>query len=147
MDPAEKKLFQRKVEDFDATVTCLIDRSVAERGEYEKMISTQQLWFQERPWVSHFVPHFNVVRERLKNFIDSTSVTPASQPAPPVRIGNLNLQPASPNPVPQRPGLLSPAPQRPRLLSSAPQKPRLLSSAPQRPSLLSSAPQGLYPSN
>ena len=52
--------------------------------------------------MSHFVPHLRVVQERLKTFLQSSSVSHALQPAPPVRIGALNLQLASSNPAPQK---------------------------------------------
>ena len=102
MDPAEQRLFQQKVDELDTAVTCLVTAAPNQCAEFERTISTQQQ-FQERPWVSHFVPHINIIRERLKDFRHSTSVTPASQPAPQsVRVGIMSLQPACSNPVPEK---------------------------------------------
>ena len=102
MDPAEQRLFKLKVEDFDHAVSCLIAAPSSQQAPLHEKVKAQQLWLKERPWVSHFVPHLRDVQERLKTFLQSSSVSHALQPAPPVRIGALNLQLASSNPAPQK---------------------------------------------
>ena len=106
MDPAEQQLFRReekrRVKEFDITVACLIASDSSKHNELLRRISELQLWLKERPWVSHFVPHLTVVRKRLNDFLQSTSVTPAPQPAPPFNIGVMHLQPACSKPDPPK---------------------------------------------
>ena len=76
----------------------VVDRLLASppylHDELKNNIAKQQHWFKERPWVSHFVPHLNVVLGRLKNF--ETSSQNVFQPAThSIRLGVMGLQPTS----------------------------------------------------
>ena len=95
MNPAELQLFKRKVGEFENVVDHLVASPPNLHARLQEEISILQQWFKERPWVSHFVPHLNVVRGRLNDF--ETSLLHASQPAPQsIRLGVMNLQPTSP---------------------------------------------------
>ena len=82
MNPAELQLFNRRVVEFEHLVARYMSCSPKLRAELQREITVQQQWFKERPWVSHFVPHLDVVRRRLNNF--ETSSHQVSQSAPPI---------------------------------------------------------------
>ena len=83
MDPAEQCLFEEKVSDFERTVAHLISSHPRQHTKYLEQISAQQQYFKEKPWVSHFVPHLDVVHKRLEQFLLHTSHQPVSLPASP----------------------------------------------------------------
>ena len=97
MDPAELRLFKQKVAEFERTVNLLITSHPHQHQKHLRKISAQQLFFKDRPWVSHFVPHLNVVRKRLSLFQDNASHPPVSPPASsqpasqPVSSGQMSL--------------------------------------------------------
>eukprot|EP00064_Thunnus_orientalis_P010231 superscaffoldBa00001368_g10257 len=107
MDPAEQRLFSEKVSEFDSIVAKLIASLSHQHTLLLEKIFVQQQYFKERPWVSHFVPHLDVVREKLNSFLQTDSV---SKPAPrsvrnqpitqSIRHSFISLQPTCPEPAP-----------------------------------------------
>ncbi|KAM3868957.1 tripartite motif-containing protein 16-like [Diretmus argenteus] len=70
MDPAEQRLFEEKVEEYERTVTGLVASPAHHRSAFLERLEEQGRYFKEKPWVSHFVPHLVVVRERLADFLE-----------------------------------------------------------------------------
>ena len=67
--------------EFDHVVARLISSPPSHYAKITLDISTLQQWFSERPWVSHFVPHLDTVKDKLRDFMDSVPVCVDSQPA------------------------------------------------------------------
>ena len=84
IDPAELYIFSLKVVEFERTVETLFFAHVNEWTSLLDQLAVQQLYFKEKPWVSHFVPHLDIVLERLNRFMHTNQLSlPASHQSPP----------------------------------------------------------------
>ncbi|KAM3870205.1 transmembrane emp24 domain-containing protein 6-like [Diretmus argenteus] len=83
MDPAEQRLFQKRVDEFERTVASLIAAPARLRKPLLKKLDADLHYLEEKPWISHFVPHLDVVQKRLDGFLRRNSIAVSeSHPLP-----------------------------------------------------------------